>query len=117
MKVRIFADLLNGHTSAELRCLYTGSLVRKFVLSDSGDIFLDPTEGPGLYVPASTPVYYEPWVMDRGSILFRHKQYGDTLLKLCGKGDPIRFEDGTEDLVEPDPACPKAPHTALYSIV
>jgi hypothetical protein len=112
MKVRTFNDLLEGHETAEICCLYTGQMVRKLSRGPGGSIVLDPMVGDVLTVPGGTVIKYEPWAMDRGSLIFFHDvdPYRGQPLKLCGEGDPIRFDDGTEDRVYPVPNAPEHPH-------
>ncbi len=61
-------------------------------------------------LPLDTPITYEPWMMDRGSLLFasaavlNREVLPASLpdeLKICGEGDSITFADGSSDTVLP----------------
>jgi hypothetical protein len=111
MKVTTFRELMNGHATAEIRCLYTGNLVRKLSLTTgavSGTVYveIDPVVGPRCRVPDVTPITYTPWVLDRGNMNFPGDatgvpEYADKTLKICGEGDPITYGDGTAATVNP----------------
>ncbi len=99
---KTFADLMGGHKTAEIFCLYTGKLARRLTV-DGDTVSLDALTVT-VDVPLTTVIHFEPWVFDRGNMLF----YLDTPgmpsgdpLKLCGESDLIRFADGTEGRVEP----------------
>lgn len=94
--MKTFADLMNGHKGAEIRCLYSGKLVRR--LTVNGDTLRFDAMTVAIDIPLSTPISYEPWVFDRGSLLFSVPNLPDGLkvAKLCGEHDPITFDDGTE---------------------
>lgn len=87
--------------SGRIRCLYKGHTVRTLVFQgDLVDIdtsiraedgtLLD--QGPTVGVSADTVLTFEPWTMDRGSVLF---MYGKLEAKLCTEGDYIDFDDGS----------------------
>lgn len=105
MRVKTIRDVMAGHRSAEIRCLYTGNVVRRL---EAGNKFvlIDAMEPPIVRVPLDTPVRHEPWVFDRGNVLFAgdatgRPEFAGRELKLCGVHDPIRFEDGTTDYIDP----------------
>lgn len=84
-------DLMAGHTGAEIRCAHTGKVVRRLaVVEDTLDI---DAMGEQLGIPLDTQLTYEPWFMDRGSILFT---FNGQACKFCTEFDKIVFEDGTE---------------------
>lgn len=80
------ADLMGNNKSAEIRCAIKGSLVRVLVVE--GDAVVVDALTEEVTVPFDTELTYEPWFMDRGSILFAG-------MKLCTEGDRVIFEDGT----------------------
>lgn len=86
-------NLMNGHTSAEIICLFRQVVVRRLTCVDD-DVIVDALTDK-VTVPLDTQLVYEPWFIDRGSILFN----GD--MKLCTEGDLIRFPDGSEQSVGP----------------
>lgn len=93
MQVSSFSDLMDGHESAEIVCAIKGQVVRRLkVVGD--DVLIDPMEGPEISIPLSTPIYYEAWVMDRGSLLFQLPE--GIPGKICTELDLIRFEDHDE---------------------
>jgi len=100
MTVRTFADLLGEHEQASIRCLLKRTVVRRLSKDVSGNIVLEPLQGPTLVVPGATPIMHEPWVFDRGNLVFRHEDVPGKL-KLCTVYDIIAFEDGTEESLEP----------------
>lgn len=100
MYVKSFADLMNGNLYAEIRCAIHGTVVRR--LSASGHtVTIDALEPPTLSVPASTPITYEAWMMDRGSMLFTHAEMPGQKLKICTEADIIRYNDGSEYAIAP----------------
>ncbi len=110
MKVESFKDLMNGHPSATISCLYSGKVVRRLKV-ENDTLWIDPLEGPKVLVPLSAPVRYEPWVMDRGNMLFAPEDVieplslrlvpKETRFKLCGEGDYIEWSDGQFEVVSP----------------
>jgi hypothetical protein len=96
------ADILKGHTAAEILCAYTHAVVRRLVVNvDVGIVDMDAGEGHQVGIPLDTEITYEPWFMDRGSLLFANPIFGaqPAVWKLCTEHDVIRFDDGTEVLV------------------
>lgn len=94
-------QLLNERLAATVRCLVTGNQVRMLVLS--GD-YVDLRAGDGTEVAicADEPLVYEPWFMDRGSILIKSCDAG--IIKLCTEGDRVVLDDDTETSVSWDGA-------------
>lgn len=90
-RITSIRDLFTGHDGAEIRCLYTGNLVRKLALT--GDVLDLDAITDQCAVSASAELRYEAWFMDRGSIVVPSLDHGG--VKLCTEGDFICFEDGT----------------------
>lgn len=111
MLVKSFRDLMNGRESAEVRCLYTGNLVRRLRLTECRTAVEIDASAPGMKallvrVPLDTPITYRPWVFDRGNMLFDGSATGldvfaGETLKICGEGDLITFEGGGTSSVMP----------------
>jgi len=82
-------DLLDGALRAEIVNLLGGNVVRvlrvldEYVAIDAG--------GDSVTVPLDTVLIHEPWLMDRGSILFDSARRGR--LKLCTELDILRVAD------------------------
>ena len=97
-----FRTLMNGHTTAEIRCLYTGNLARR--LTVKGDVVEVDAMTVKVDVRIDTAIVLHPWNFDRGDMMFYSPNLpaGMTVAKLCGEHDPIRFEDGTESFVDPE---------------
>jgi hypothetical protein len=89
-----FSDLMRGHLTAEILCYRRGTIVRR--LTVKGDTVNMDAITESIDIPLTTPIAYEPWFMDRGSMLFNGN------LKLCTEGDTIRFPDGQTFWVGPD---------------
>jgi hypothetical protein len=85
-------DLFDGHDGAEVICAVTGHVVRQLALI--GDTLELKAGADQCAIAADTQLHYEPWLMDRGSVLVASLEYGT--IKLCTEFDIIRFEDGTE---------------------
>lgn len=117
MRVKTFGDLFRNTTArtAEIRCLYSGQTVRRLTRGQGWTV-VDAMSGPVLIVPDSTPIAYEPWLMDRGSLLFRHGSMEGQNLKLCGEGDSIVFGDGTEETIDPAHNAEQVPHAAQFNM-
>lgn len=96
LKVSSFEDLMQGHDQARIKCLMSGVVVRTLTLIDlieAGLTKVVKIEFPGglpnaeHIVPLDTKIVYEPWAMDRGSLLFGdNKQF-----KICTEGDIVHF--------------------------
>ena len=94
MRVASFKDVMGGYDSAEVLCLYKGDVVRTLTAKD-GMVHMACPNGDSIDVSEDTPVVYEPWMLDRGSLVFNGN------LKLCTEGDHVRYPDGNEDCVVP----------------
>ena len=99
MRVYSFAELMNGHQSAEIVCAIKKSVVRRLKV-DADGVHIDPLEGPVIVVPMDTPIVHEPWFMDRGNMLFSCEEFPDDSAKICTELDVVRFPDGHEEVVE-----------------
>ena len=99
IKVSNFGDLMQGYSYAEIINLLHGNVVRK--LSVVGNqVQVDALEPPILILPLNTPIIYEPWFMDRGSLLFNSPELPGRG-KICTELDIIRFPDGIEATIHP----------------
>lgn len=87
------ATLMQGHATAEVVCPIKGTVVRR--LTVVGDQLEIDAITAAITLPLSATVYYEPWTMDRGSMLLE-QPVGDISVKLCTEFDIIRFPDGSE---------------------
>lgn len=96
MIVRNVGDVLGKYNTAEVSCVYTGNVVRKLTRLTDG-IEIDYIEG-NVVVPAHTEFRFEPWVMDRGNMLFDIP--GHPCAKFCGEFDVITYPDGKKESVE-----------------
>ena len=99
MIAKTFGDLLGNHAGGEIACMYTGNVVRRLERLPGGNIRVIPGEGPALVVSPETPITFEPWVLDRGNLLFTHPEYPGQTLKICGELDTITYPDGTVDTI------------------
>lgn len=97
MKVASFKDLMNGYESAIIRNLIDECPVRKLKVIDN-QVEIDAITIT-LNVPIDTPITYEPWCFDRGSMLFSVPDFPTG--KICTELDIICFPDGTQASVEP----------------
>lgn len=106
VKVAKMSDVLGNHNYVEILCPMKGTIARK--LTRNGDsIHLDAlTEA--IDIPAETPLAYEAWFMDRGSILFNGN------LKLCTEMDIASYPDGSEAVIEPDASIVPVPEPVDY---
>lgn len=83
------------HRDTAIKCPLKGIVVRRLHFLTTGEVEIDACDGsPPLRFPISTPVRYEPWFMDRGSLLFPGPDGRD--LKLCTEFDVLVYEDGRE---------------------
>lgn len=78
----------------EIQNLYGGNVVRKINI-EGNDVLIDAMDGNPIRLDKKTPVYYEPWLLDRGSIVFENtsddpRVRGHDILKLATEYDPIR---------------------------
>jgi len=100
MKVKSFADLMAGHAKAEILCAVKKTVVRRLKVVDGQSVRIDSMSGPMIVIPLSTEIRYEPWFMDRGSLLFSCEEMPEA--KICTEFDLVRFPDGTEWPIHPD---------------
>ena len=97
IRVQTFRDLMDGASYAEI-INSRGDVVRKLSLTEGGNVLVDALTVK-VVVEIDAPLYYEPWFMDRGSLLFSAPSIGQA--KLCTEGDIIRYDDGSKLYVEP----------------
>lgn len=97
MKVQSFKDLMNGHNQAEIVNLIGDNVVRRLKVQDN-QVEIDAITIT-LTVPLDTPITYEPWCFDRGSMLFSVPEFPTA--KICTELDIVRYPDGTEASIEP----------------
>jgi hypothetical protein len=89
-------QLLNERLGASIHCLVRGTKVRELALV--GDLVdLRAADGAEVAISADEQLIYEPWCLDRGSILV--KSYDAGVIKLCTEGDRIVLDDGTATAV------------------
>src|SRR5208283_4071371 len=98
--VATFADLMNGEPYAEIIDLVGGTVVRRLSVA-AGKVQIDCFAPPVVCVDLNTPIIYEPWRMDRGSLLFSCAVFPDGTAKICTEFDVIRFRNGTEYKIKP----------------
>ncbi len=99
--VKSFADLMNGEKHATITCLIKNQVVRELTV-DGENVTINPGTGyPLLTIPLSTPILYEPWSMDRGSLVFEHPDFLPHA-KICTEGDLLTFDDGTTLAIWPN---------------
>jgi hypothetical protein len=96
MIVRTLGDVLGSYNYAEVSCVYSGNVVRKLTRLTDG-IEIDYITGK-VVVPAFTEFRFEPWVLDRGNMLFDIP--GHPGAKFCGEYDVITYPDGKRESVE-----------------
>jgi hypothetical protein len=87
---------MNGHGVAQIDCPIQNKPVRALtVVGDSVEIDAMTHK---LTVPLDTAIFYEPWVMDRGNMLFSNS---GRKWKICTEMDIIRFPDNSAYSVHP----------------
>ena len=100
LKTSTFADLIQ-HGKCIIKCLMSGEVVRTLTPNDDGSIHMLAGDGTELTIQAETPITYESWDMDRGSLIFAHPDYSDKL-KICTELDILVVEaTGAEFSVVP----------------
>lgn len=99
LNVKTFADLMHGHDSAEILCPMQGTIVRKLARVGKNDLKIDALTEV-VTVPLNWPIRYEPWVLDRGNLLFDLPQRPNC--KICTEMDTIKFPDGTSYTIAPE---------------
>lgn len=92
-------DLLGKSLSAQISCAVRGGVVRDLTLAGPY-VDLRAADGTRAMIAADEPLVYEPWFMDRGSVLVRSSTHG--LVKLCTELDLVKLEDGTVCALEFD---------------
>jgi hypothetical protein len=94
----MIGDLLRFSDTAEIVSPLQGNVVRKLRRIDGETVELDALAGPVLQLQALTPVEYQPWVFDRGSLLIEVPTdvVPDGKGKLCTESDVLRTPDGRE---------------------
>ena len=110
MKVASFADVMGGYASAEIVCAMKGTVVRTLTATGCGTVNVECPNGESVEVSINTPLAYEPWFMDRGSILFNGS------LKLCTELDRVRYPDGTEATISPAESIVPEPEPVDYDL-
>lgn len=94
------ATLMRDRPTAEIVCLFKKEVVRR--LKVVGDQLEIDALTVTVTVPLSTPIMYEQWDMDRGSMLIELPDDGELRGpgprwgKLCTEFDTIRYPDGSE---------------------
>lgn len=83
-------ELLHGLPSAHIHCAMTGNVVRTLV-ADGDYCDLKAGDGTEVAIRLDEPFTFEPWFMDRGSVLVRSCDAG--VIKLCTEGDFIHLDD------------------------
>lgn len=83
-------ELLCGLPSAHIHCVVTGAVVRTLV-ADGDYCDLRAGDGSEVAIRLDEPLTFEPWFMDRGSILVKSCDAG--VIKLCTEGDLLHLED------------------------
>lgn len=94
LTVTDFRSVMNGQPTAEILSLLNGEVVRR--LTVVGDQLEMDAITDKIMVGLNDPLTFEPWFMDRGSILFDTTATPDGKAKLCTQYDTIRFPDGSE---------------------
>jgi hypothetical protein len=93
LSVGTFEDLMHGYAYAEIYSRGFGhALVRRLSVA-AGKVQIDALIPPIISVSLNTEITYEPWFMDRGSLLFEHPELPKGG-KICTELDEIRFPDG-----------------------
>ena len=92
---KTLGDLLGSCNTTQIRCLYKDTVVR--TLHRRGANVVIESEGhPSLTMPLATPLFYEPWCMDRGSILFEVEDEAlGGVAKICTELDIVVFPNGS----------------------
>jgi hypothetical protein len=98
VKAACVGDVLGSYDSAEILCLYQRTVARRLKRLPEGKVEVDAITVK-VVVDATTPLNYQPWVFDRGSLLFDLPDHPGA--KFCGEADIVRYPDDTTDSVEP----------------
>ncbi len=87
-------DLGDIGKKLEIVNLLRGNVVRTITIDgDQVRIESPDADPPYLILPATTPVYYEEWFMDRGSYLFWSDRVNNWV-KLATEYDPVKVMEG-----------------------
>ena len=97
-----FRELMGFNTVALIKNRH-GEVVRLLRLTGNGDEIEVDALTEKITVSGKTPIEYEPWFMDRGSLLFPGRTWGERL-KIATEGDTIEFLGETCILGEPHAA-------------
>lgn len=103
-RIATFADIMAGHKTAEILCPRKNLLMRRLTMQPNGQIEFDCLSDvdPKLLIDPTTPVSYIPWDMDRGSMTFMHKSFGNQPLSLCTEMDIVAYpETGKRERIYP----------------
>lgn len=84
-------ELLGNSLCAQISCAVTGNVVRNLTLAGPY-VDLRCADGSRALIPADEALVYEPWFMDRGSVLVKSESHG--VIKLCTEFDRVKLEDG-----------------------
>ena len=95
-----FKAFMDGHSAATIRCAYTNTVVRRIAVI-GGIAEIHCADGTAIGVDLDTPIRYEAWFMDRGSLTFVSSELPQAC-KLCTEADLVTFEDGTGGYAMPD---------------
>jgi|TARA_Y100000034_G_scaffold116048_1_gene153875 hypothetical protein len=107
MQIATFNDFLGEHPTSEILCAMKREVVRRFRRMPDGSVELDALSDK-IVVPADTVVMYEPWCMDRGSLVWIDGERGT--LKACTEFDVLRFPNGDENSIQPADGAPQHEH-------
>ncbi|MCR9292045.1 MAG: hypothetical protein NXI32_04950 [bacterium] len=100
VQVDKFSDLVQ-HGPAVILNLFDKQIVRTLTKLEDGQVYLLAGDGTKMILEGDTPIRFQPWVMDRGSLLF---EVGGHELKICTESDILRTEDGRYFSIEPTEA-------------
>lgn len=92
LEVTTFEDLAKVGPS-KVRSLVDGKVCRTFKILDEEHIHLTAGDGTELLIERSTPMWYEAWDFDRGSICFKHPDH-ECDLKAFTEMDWLETRDG-----------------------
>jgi hypothetical protein len=93
IRPQTIGELLDKSDRIEILNLFTDGTVRR--LQKMGNSVLIDALTESVIVPADTVILYEPWVLDRGSLLFSTPEIQHA--KLCTEFDVILYPDGSRN--------------------
>ena len=105
-KPKTFRELMGGHEMLEIVCPIKGEVVRRLKASDDHEVVSIDAGSVVISISADTEIYYEPWVFDRGNLLFElpahHFDKGryPGPLKIATEYDHVRYADGREERID-----------------